>query len=171
MEKIGPKYVIKLVSQPIDVNEAIVAVNDPECGAVSLFMGNTRRTETGDQSGRHVISLEYEAYHSMALKEMQTIVEQNISKFKDKQIHKCYVVHRLGRVCVGQTSILIACSAPHRTEAHELVLNLLNDIKEKVPIWKKINYTTQYSSHLDPQTTHTSEWSDKSEAFWLNSNK
>ena len=163
-EIIGEKYVIKLVSDPIDVNEAVVSVNDLDCGAVSLFMGNTRRTEAGDQSGRQVLSLDYEAYYSMALKEMQTIVEQNC---RSNAVKKCYIAHRLGRVGVGQTSLLIACSAPHRTEAHEMVMKLLNQIKEKVPIWKKINYTTDKGSDEVTNRPEMSEWSDKSEAFWL----
>ena len=164
-EIIGDRYVIKLVSDPIDVNQAIEWVNDCQCGAVSLFMGNTRRTETNDQSGRYVQSLDYDAYHAMALKQMQTIVEQNISQIENNQFVKCFVAHRLGRVCVGQTSIVIACSSPHRTQAHALVLRLLNDIKAKVPIWKRINYKTNDDNYIE------SEWSDKSEAFWLNSQR
>lgn len=156
----GDKYAIQLVSLAIDVNHAIEWVNHCQCGALSLFMGNTRRTEADDQSGRHVVSLDYEAYHPMALKQMQTIVEQNLSQYKDNQFFRCFVAHRLGRVAVGQTSLLIACSSPHRTEAHELVLKILNDIKAKVPIWKKINYQS------DSQDSH-SQWSEKSEAFWL----
>jgi molybdopterin synthase catalytic subunit len=72
-------------------------------------------------------------------------------------------VHRLGCVAVGETSILIACSSTHRNEAHDMVMKLLNDIKAKVPIWKKINFIDSNSD-----SNKSSEWSDKSEAFWLN---
>ncbi|CAG2111922.1 unnamed protein product [Medioppia subpectinata] len=89
------------------VTEAIDAVNGHSCGAVSLFMGVTRRTESDDTSGRRPVQcLVYEAYHSMAIKQMQTIVEQNMAVYDSDRIHKCYVCYQLGRVNVGQASIV-----------------------------------------------------------------
>ena len=158
-EIIGDRFVVKLVSEQLDINEAIEWVSDCQCGAISLFIGKTRQTESDDRSGRHVQSLDYEAYEPMALKEMKLIVEQCVGQ--SDELVKCFVAHRLGRVCCGQTSIVIACSSAHRTEAHRLVLSLLNDIKAKVPIWKTINYSINDSNDVK------SEWSDKSEAFWL----
>ncbi|CAG2173658.1 unnamed protein product [Oppiella nova] len=160
-EIIGDKYVVKLVDHVLDANEAIEWVSDPTCGAVALFMGVTRRTESGDPEHRHVQCLVYEAYHSMAIKQMQTIVEQNIASYGAHDIRKCYMSHRLGRVGVGEASLLIACSGAHRRPAHQLVLKLVDDIKAVVPIWKRIHYTTDDGVHT------TTEWSDKSEAFWI----
>jgi len=153
-------YVIKLVTHKIDVDEGIASVSSPKCGAISLFMGTTRDTESGETQTR-LSHLYYEAYNDMALKQMKEIVEQNLFK-SETNVEKCYVVHRLGCVAVGETSILIACSSKHRSEAHDMVMKLLNDIKAKVPIWKKINFINS-ETH-----SNNSEWSDKSEAFWLN---
>ncbi|XP_054154378.1 molybdopterin synthase catalytic subunit-like [Oppia nitens] len=171
-EIVTDKYVVKLVETDIDVNQVLATVSDPTCGAISLFLGQTRRTESDDQTDRRVESLVYEAYHSMALKEMQAIVERHIGKHEVNAVHKCVVVHRLGQVLVGQTSIAIACSSPHRTHGHQLVMDVLNDIKRSVPIWKRIDYyeDSDHNSHRQQQQTTTSygEWSHKSEAFWLN---
>ncbi|CAG2107058.1 unnamed protein product [Medioppia subpectinata] len=90
------------------VTEAIDAVNGHSCGAVSLFMGVTRRTESDDTSGRKPVQcLVYEAYHSMAIKQMQGVMEQNMAVYDSDRIHKCYVCYQLGRVNVGQTSITV----------------------------------------------------------------
>ncbi len=159
---VNDRFVIKLVTHKIDVNEAIANVSSAKCGAISLFMGTTRDTETGE-THRKLSNLYYEAYNQMALKEMTKIVEQKLFKSETDTIHKCFIVHRLGCVAVGETSILIACSSTHRNEAHDMVMKLLNEIKAKVPIWKKINFIDSNSD-----SSKSSEWSDKSEAFWLN---
>lgn len=78
-------------------------------------------------------------------------------------LHRIYIAHRLGEVRLGQSSILIGVSSPSRSSSHQMVMDILNKIKQKVPIWKKICYE-------DPNSGQTSEfWSDNSEAFWLNS--
>lgn len=91
----------------------------------------------------------------MASKVMMEIANHVISS---KQLSKCFVVHRIGFVGVSQASILIAASSPHRKEAHEAVMEILNHVKSRVPIWKKVIY-----SNID----EVGNWSNKSEAFWL----
>lgn len=92
----------------------------------------------------------------MAIKLMENIVEKQMNSFDVH--HKIFVCHRLGQVNVGEQSILIAVSSPHRSSGHQMVMQILNEIKEKVPIWKKVFYDED-----------NSVWSDKSEAFWLKS--
>lgn len=81
----------------------------------------------------------------------------------EKRLSKCYLVHRTGHVPVGQASIVIATSSTHRDEAHSAVLEILNQVKSKVPVWKKV----VYSVNRDMSSAHNGCWSDKSEAFWL----
>lgn len=99
----------------------------------------------------------YEAYEEMALETMRQIVHQNT--IKADGLHKVYVNHRLGQVNLGEESILIAVSSPHRSSGHQMVMQILNEIKQKVPIWKKICF--------DDQGTSSDHWSPNSEAYWL----
>ena len=91
----------------------------------------------------------------MALKLMSTIVDNAL---ENEGVTRCYLVHRIGKVDVGKASILIACSSSHRSQAHKTVMNILNDVKSKVPIWKRP------CTSLNVQLGN---WSDRSEAFWL----
>lgn len=141
----------------IEVQEALGWVNSPYCGGTSIFIGTTRITENGENS-KIVKHLTYEAYEEMALETMRQIVLQNVSKADG--LHKVYVCHRLGQVNLGEESILIAVSSPHRSSGHQMVMQILNEIKQKVPIWKKICF--------EDQGDH---WSPNSEAFWLQQEK
>lgn len=105
----------------------------------------------------------------MAVKQMIEIVKRIQVQ---KKLVKCYLVHRTGHVPVGQSSILIATSSPHRQESHSAVMEVLNEVKSKVPVWKKVIYSD--SSVINPETSAQNgfsncccHWSDKSEAFWL----
>lgn len=80
---------------------------------------------------------------------------------KDADYHRVFVVHRLGPVRLTEASLLIGVSSPHRSTSHQLVMDMLNRIKQTVPIWKKI----VYEKELSIEASH--EWSMKSEAFWL----
>lgn len=144
-------FLVGLSHVPLNVNNAVNFVSSPQCGAISLFIGATRATES-ERDSRRLTHLDYEAYGDMAIQQMKEIIMQLTS---DNSVCKCYVMHRLGTVPVGEASIMIACSSAHRKEAHETVMTILNNIKARVPIWKKINYASGC------------EWSDKSEAFWL----
>lgn len=98
-------------------------------------------------------SLYYEAYEEMATKVMQDIVGSALAV---TGVEKCYLVHRVGTVQVGQPSIIVACSSKHRRDAHATVLHILDQVKAKAPIWKRPCWGDTAGN-----------WSDKSEAFWL----
>jgi len=118
---------------PIDLEALQAAVADPAAGAVVTFVGTTRN----ENAGRRVTRLEYEAFASMAVKEMRRLATQARRRWP-----LCGVAmsHRLGVVPVGEASVGIAVSAGHRGEAFEACHWLIDRLKEIVPIWKKEHY-------------------------------
>ena len=123
----------EIVEQPIEVARLIAAVGRPDAGAIATFIGTTR----DHNSGRRVTRLEYEAYPAMALREMERIGEQAISRFSAKAVA---MVHRIGVVEIGEASVAIAVSAAHRDAAFDACRFAIDRLKEIVPIWKKEHY-------------------------------
>jgi len=123
----------EITEQPIDVGRVAAAVGDPEAGAVATFVGTTRRTN----EGRSVTKLEYEAHVTMARQEMRRLAARARRRWP---IRKVAMVHRIGVVPLGEASVAIAVSAPHRGEAFEACHWLIDRLKEIVPIWKKEHY-------------------------------
>ena len=124
---------IELTEHPIDVAQVIEAVASPAAGAVVLFLG-TAREETG---GRRTASLEYECYAEMARRKLAELADDALGKWPLAGLR---IVHRLGRVAVGETSVAIAVSSAHRQAAFQAGEWLIDRIKEVVPIWKKENW-------------------------------
>ncbi|PCI30018.1 MAG: hypothetical protein COB67_02805 [SAR324 cluster bacterium] len=120
----------EITEKTIDPNELVAKVDSARAGAISTFIGVTRNF-TGDF---HVDYLFYEAYHEMAIKMMKRIGEQTLEKFP---IEKIAISHRIGRVNIGEASVVIAVSASHRAEAIEACHYAIDTLKELVPIWKK----------------------------------
>jgi molybdopterin synthase catalytic subunit len=134
---------IHLTTDAIDVARVIEAVRSPKAGAVVLFLG-TARDSSG---GRAVRSLEYQAYDAMARKELSTLEAQARATW---QLVDCAIVHRLGEVALGETSVAIAVSAAHREAAFEAGRWLIDRIKEVVPIWKRENWTDGSGDWVHP---------------------
>jgi molybdopterin synthase catalytic subunit len=124
---VGP---ISIVRDTVDVAALEAAVADPSAGATVTFVGTTRR----DNAGRVVLSLEYEAYEPMALSEMRKLAREAGERWR---IVRIAIQHRVGVVAIGETSVAIAVSAPHRAEAFEACRFAIDRLKEIVPIWKK----------------------------------
>ena len=122
--------VFKLAKTPIDVPALQRLVRGAEDGAIVIFDGFVRN----ESHGRATKYLEYEAYEPMALGKMREIGDQLHQKFT---IHRVVIVHRLGRLEIGETSILIAVSAPHRAAAFDACRYAIDTLKKTVPIWKK----------------------------------
>ncbi|MCP4752463.1 MAG: molybdenum cofactor biosynthesis protein MoaE [Proteobacteria bacterium] len=120
----------EIVDRKIDFESIVAKVTTPSAGAISTFIGTTRN-HTGDQQ---VDYLFYEAYHSMAIELMGTIEEQIRSKY---EIEKIAITHRIGKVDVGQASVVIAVSAGHRQPAIQACQYAIDTLKKIVPIWKK----------------------------------
>ncbi len=119
-----------LTHDPIDFTVLTQAVRSPHCGAVALFLG-TVRDLTGDEVTEF---LEYEAYPPMAEKKMAEIEVEVRSRWK---LGEVAMVHRLGRLGVGEISVAVAVSAPHRDAAFEACRFAIDTLKQVVPIWKK----------------------------------
>ena len=123
----------KITQSPIDMQELADFVADPAAGAMATFVGMTRNTN----EGRQVTRLEYECYPGMAEKEMEKIAAEVLRRWPVKKIA---MVHRLGRVDIGEASVAIAVSSGHRHAAFEACHYAINQLKETVPIWKKELY-------------------------------
>ena len=119
-----------LTDAPIDPQALVRRVLRPSDGAYVLFEGVVRN----HHEGKAVESIFYDAYRPMAEKEMDTIVRDIAAKYPDVALA---VVHRLGHLVVGDSSIAIVAASPHRAEAFEACRMMIDRIKETVPIWKK----------------------------------
>lgn len=119
-----------LTDDPIDATAIVQRVMRPTDGAYVLFEGVVRN----HHDGRAVESIFYDAYRPMAEKEIDAIVREIGARYPEVALA---VVHRLGHLIVGDSSIAIVASSPHRAEAFEACRMMIDRIKEKVPIWKK----------------------------------
>jgi molybdopterin synthase catalytic subunit len=122
---------VRLVHEPIDV--ASLAGATAADGAVCLFVGFVRN----ENRGRAVLRLEYEAYEEMALPWMEEIAAETGRRFPVTDVR---LVHRLGRLEIGEASVVVAVSSPHRAEAFAACRFAIDTLKAKVPIWKKELY-------------------------------
>jgi len=122
--------IFHLVREPIDPRPLIQHVRAPEDGAIVTFDGFVRN----QSHNRPTLYLDYEAYESMALAKMRGIGAQLHEKYR---IHRVAIVHRLGRLEIGETSVFITVSAPHRAAAFDACRFAIDTLKRTVPIWKK----------------------------------
>lgn len=126
------KDIVQLQSTPLDVGAAIDAVGAGDSGGIAVFVGTTRR-ET-NASGQELVALDYEAYREMALEQMHRLSEEARRRWP---IVRIVMLHRTGIVKVGEPSVLVAVSTPHRAEAFEACRYLIDQLKAHVTIWKK----------------------------------
>ena len=133
----------ELTGHPIDVAAVIDGARCPAAGAVVLFLGTVREA-TGQ---RRTSSLEYECYAEMAEKKLAELEAEARARWP---LEECTIVHRLGHLPVGETSVAIAVSAAHRRPAFEAGQWLIDRVKEVVPIWKKENYVDGTSDWVHP---------------------
>jgi len=134
---------IQLTPEAIDPSACLAQVADRDAGAVVLFLGTARET-TGP---RRTDSLDYDAYAPMAEKQLASL---EVEARRRWPILECIVAHRLGHLEIGEASVAVAVSAPHREEAFAAARWLIDAIKEKVPIWKKENWTDGTSQWVHP---------------------
>ncbi len=122
---------VRLVREPIEL--APLCVTTPADGALCLFVGVVR----AENEGRRVLRLEYEAYEEMALREMEEIAAETCRRHP---VTRLRIVHRLGRLELGETAVVVAVSSPHRAEAFAACRFAIDTLKARVPIWKKEHY-------------------------------
>ncbi len=134
---------ISLTHSPIDPSAILAQVASNDAGAVVLFLGTTREFTMGRQTA----SLDYECYPQMAEAKLAELEAQAREKWPLVQVS---IVHRLGRLGLGEASIAIAVSSPHRQAAFEAGKWLIDSIKEDVPIWKQENWSDGTSEWVHP---------------------
>ncbi len=123
----------RLSAEPLDVSAAVAEVQSAEAGAIATFIGTTRV----QSRGRQVLHLDYEAYEGMAEQTMAELAEALKSKYALTEVA---IHHRVGRVGIGETSVVIAVSAPHRRDALAACTEAIDTLKHTVPLWKKEVY-------------------------------
>jgi molybdopterin synthase catalytic subunit/molybdopterin converting factor small subunit len=123
----------RLSETAISLDDAVREVADERAGAIATFTGTTRV----ESRGRRVLHLDYEAYAGMAEKTMRELADALLAKYD-----LCAVAmhHRVGRVEIGEPSVVIAVSAPHRADALAACREAIDTLKETVPLWKKEVY-------------------------------
>lgn len=120
----------EITDNAIRIEPLIDAVSDSKAGAIATFIGTTR----DHNRGRNVLRLEYEAYNDMAVSEFEKIAGEAAEKW---EITKVAISHRIGEVPIGEASVAIAVSAPHRAEAIKACHFAIDRLKVVAPIWKK----------------------------------
>jgi molybdopterin synthase catalytic subunit len=135
--------VIQLNHDPIDSSAVIESVQSPAAGAVVLFLGTTREFT----AGRQTESLDYESYGEMAFRKLEELEQEARQQWS---LTELTIVHRLGHLGLGEASVAIAVSAPHRKDAFTAGQWLIDTLKEIVPIWKKENWADGTSEWVHP---------------------
>jgi molybdopterin synthase catalytic subunit/molybdopterin converting factor small subunit len=123
----------RLSDEPLSVEAAVAEVRDDAAGAIATFVGTTR----AHSRGRDVIHLEYEAYEGMAEQVMAELAAKLVARH---DLCAVAIHHRVGRVEIGGTSVVIAVSAPHRAAALTACREAIDELKVSVPLWKKETY-------------------------------
>ena len=124
---------VRLQSDPIGVDELIETVRGDSEGAVAIFLGTVR----DHNEGRKVVRLEYHAYGEMAEREMARIEHEATTRFG---VSSLALVHRTGALEIGEISVAVAVSSPHRAQAIEACRFVIDTLKQTVPIWKKEHF-------------------------------
>ncbi len=133
-ERPSTRVCVRLQHSPLSNETALELVDSSGCGAQLLFCGTVRDHHREQRVDR----LEYHAYDAMAVKELEVIASRVLDRWP---VEKIVIFHRLGMLEVGETSLVIAISLPHREEGFEALRHTIDSIKETVPIWKREHYS------------------------------
>lgn len=122
---------IEITDKPIDINKVITAASSPKAGAVNTFIGNIRDIAVNNKK---VVRLEYEAYEPMAVAEIKKLMEEAQQNWG---LLGWAMSHRIGVLVPGETAVVVAVSSKHRKESFEACQFIMNELKKRVPIFKK----------------------------------
>jgi len=137
--------VVQLTHTVIDYSALMENVRRHDCGAVVTFLGTVRDLT----DGKETIALDYEAHGRMADKKLAEIEHDTRQRWP---VGEMVMVHRLGRLEVGEVSVAVAVSCPHRAQAFEACRHAIDRLKELVPIWKKENWADGSTEWVHPGT-------------------
>jgi len=132
MQPDGSADWLDLLNTPLDVSAATAFVTSPRAGAIDLFLGITRAEIS--PAGSELLALDYQAYESMALRQLAGLASQARARWP---IQKLVILHRIGRVPLGDPSVLIAVSTPHRAHAFQACQSIIDELKKQATIWKQ----------------------------------
>lgn len=136
---------IQLTREPIDYHALTESVRSHDAGAVILFLGTVREMTNGQQT----VALDYEGYPEMAEAKLAELEAETRSRWP---VTKAAIVHRLGKLELGEISVAVAVSCPHRKDAFEAGRFLIDQLKVTVPIWKKENWADGRTEWVHPGT-------------------
>lgn len=145
LKNMSPAIHIELTNESIDFAALTESVRSTQAGAVVLFLGTVRELT----AGRRTVALDYEGYPEMARARMAAIAEEACSRWP---VVAAALVHRLGHMELGDVSVAIAVSCPHRKDAFEAGRFLIDRLKEDVPIWKQENWADGSKEWVHPGT-------------------
>ena len=132
-----------IVSRPIDPAALLREVAGTGCGASALFVGSVRDTH----QGRAVTGMDYQAYTAMAERELASIVAEAVAQFGTEHV---VCEHRTGALALGDASVAIAVAHPHRAPAFDACRFVIEELKRRVPIWKREHYADGTREWVDP---------------------
>jgi len=141
---------IEVTGNPIAPDSLLRFVTTSECGAVVLFLGTVRELT----AGRRSLSLEYEAYPEMAVKKMHELAEEACRRWP---VAKVAIVHRVGHLQLTEASLAIAVSSLHRRDSFEAGQFLIDELKVRVPIWKKEHWEDGSTEWIHPEQSSSAE--------------
>src|SRR5450755_4245743 len=130
VEPVSPSHSASIIHDKINTDQILEEIKRGEDGAAVVFEGIVRN----HSRGRRTLYLDYEAYEEMALKQMEALASQALAQFEIREVR---IVHRLGRLQIGETSVLIVVASAHRAAAFDACRWLIDTLKRTVPIWKK----------------------------------
>ena len=135
-----------IVRTRIDLSALLEEVASPAAGATILFVGTVRETN----EGRAVSGIEYSAYEPMAVRELETILGEALTRFA---VNDIVVEHRIGELALGEASVAIAVAHAHRGAAYDASRYVIEQLKRRVPIWKREAYADGTREWVDPTAT------------------
>lgn len=139
---------IELTREPLDTATLLERAQSPRAGAVLLFLGVTRQ----HTAGRETVELVYDAYDEMARKELSALEAEARQRW---ELVECLIVHRLGCVPLGESSVAIVTASAHRREAFAAGEWLIDTLKERVPIWKQEHWADGSTEWVHPKEDAT----------------
>jgi molybdopterin synthase catalytic subunit len=130
MTDVRDGLLVRVIPEPLSLDEATTFVADPRAGGTCVFVGTVRdHSDEGSVTG-----LTYEAWDELAVARLGEIAEEMFQRWP---VRRVALLHRTGQLAVGEASVVVACSAPHRAEAFEACRHGIERLKKDVPIWKK----------------------------------
>jgi molybdopterin synthase catalytic subunit len=135
MGRVSDRFLVRITPGPLSPDEALAFVADPGAGGTCVFVGTVRDQSDAGQ----VIGLSYEAWDDLALARLRSIAEEILSGWPTQKVA---ILHRTGDLSVGETSVVVAASAPHRADAFDACRHGIERLKEDAPIWKKEGLTS-----------------------------